>query len=132
MDETQLMKYGPPPLDTPRCRFPPDLSWNTVRDILHEVMGGLHRGWIQDHLLNQLPQLGSSLLCSTAKLSEGLPVTFKVQAASMLEFHLPGFTKNGITAGIGVLRDRDGLLSELGHPGKFMFSHYVENNLTAR
>ncbi len=122
--------------------IPPGLLWRTPRDLLHELMNDLHRGWVQDYLLRSDGSVDAFILSSPANLAKSMSFTFdghlsstRFQRPDTTNFSgsilmVPAFTRDDVSVGIAVeMTDAAGALTQIISRTK-RCAHYSHNDRT--
>lgn len=101
----------------PLSPFLPGAPWGSIRELLHEAMSDLNRGWVMDYLLRPNPLFAANILSSPTQISKALSLSAQIRVlscgannntamASHMCYHdtllVPAYSVDDIGLGIGI------------------------------
>lgn len=111
-------EFGPnSKFGVPLSPFLPGAPWGSIRELLHEAMSDLNRGWVMDYLLRPNPLFAANILSSPTQLSKALSLSAQIRVlscgvnnstamASQICHHdtllVPAYSVDDIGLGIGI------------------------------
>eukprot|EP00171_Calliarthron_tuberculosum_P009357 IDg9357t1 len=125
----------------PLNAIPPGMRWHSVRDMLHEVLSELHRGWVRRYLLEADALADAAVISSTDRQSESARFSSHARAnanwsigtealsVSHSLLLIPARTVDDLGAGVGIERfDVVSASSLVRRPARVV--RFVVNNRT--